>query len=239
MSIGSNKSSGKTSSTASGLSETFGTAVQADQLPYLQSLWSQASSLGQNQTSPSIGYNAYNQANAANQQGMNALGGANMQGAFNTLNRLQNPGMDPMMNVYARQIGQNFNEQIMPGLRGEAALAGGLGSSRAGIAQGLAGARAGQQLQDFGAQLYGQNQDRAALAAQAAGGLGMQQAGGYMTGGQNAQAIGQFGMGVPWYNMQQFGGLLGSPVMQNLGGYSNQINTSSGKTSSGGFSFGI
>jgi hypothetical protein len=239
MSVGSNKSKGTTSSTASGMSETFGTAIAAEQLPYLQNLWSQAASLGGNAGSPQMGYNAYNQGMQANQAGMNALGGANMQGAFNTLGRMQNPGMDPMMDVYSRQIGRSFNEQIMPGLRGDAAMAGGLGSSRAGIAQGLAGARAGQQIQDFGAQLYGQNQDRAAMAAQAAGGLGMQQAGGYMTGGQNAASLGQFGMGIPWYNMQQYAGLLGSPVMQNLGGYSNQVNTASGKTSSGGFSFGI
>jgi hypothetical protein len=223
MSFGSSKSKSSSSQTSQALSETYGTTMAPEQVGYLQNLWG----AGQNQM-----YGGQGQAYGAYNQGMNALGGQNMQQAFGTLNRMQNPGVDPMMGVYANQIGQNFREQIMPGLRGDAALAGGLGGSRAGIAQGLAGARAGQQLQDFGAQLYGANQDRAAQAAQAAGQLGMQQAGGYGT-------LGQFGMSIPWYNLQQQAGLLGSPVMKNLGGYSNQLNTASSKGSGSGFNIGL
>jgi hypothetical protein len=178
---------------------------------------------------------------------MNAYGGPQMQGAFNTLNQMQNPGTDPMMGVYGRQIGQQFNEQIMPGLRGDAMVGGGYGGSRAGIAQGLAGARMGQQMQDFGAQLYGQNQDRRLNAANMAGNLSMQQGQGYGQGaalagqlGQQygafadqAQGLGQFGMGIPWYNLQQYAGLLGAPQMQDLGASGSSSGTSSGK--SGGF----
>lgn len=177
-----------------------------------------------------------------NQMGMNQLNSPYMTGAQDTLQRMQNPGLDPMMAVYGKQIGQQFNEQVMPGLRGEAMVAGGLGGSRAGIGQGLAGARMGQQLQDFGAQLYGQNQDRALNAANTAGALqgniaGMygqgsqnQQniAGMYGQGSQQAQALGQYGMGIPWYAQQQMAGLLGPATMQDLGSYA--AGTSTGKS---------
>jgi hypothetical protein len=224
MSFGTSKSKSSSSQISEANSQTYGTTIAPEQTGYLQNMWW----LGQDKllnSNNDQGMGAYN-------QGMNALGGQNMQQAFNTLGRMQNPGMDPMMGVYANQIGQNFREQIMPGLRGDAALAGGLGNSRAGIAQGLAGARAGQQLQDFGAQLYGANQDRAAQAAQAAGQLGMQQAGGY-------GSMGQFGMSIPWYNLQQQAGLLGSPVMKNLGGYSTQKNSATSSGSGSGFNIGL
>jgi hypothetical protein len=187
------------------------------------------------------------QAGQFNQNAMNAYGSPYMQGAQNTLNRMQNPGMDPMMGVYGRQVGQQFNEQIMPGLRGDAMVAGGYGGSRAGIAQGLAGARAGQQLQDFGAQLYGQNQDRALNAANMAGALQGNIAQGYGQGAAMAGQIGQgyggmgtqalqnaqFGMGIPWYNLQQFAGLLGGPVIEDIGGRgtTNSSGVSTGKAS--------
>ena len=156
---------------------------------------------------------------------MAQLGGQYMQGAQQTLANLQNPGMDPMLGVYARNIGQQFNEQIMPGMRGDAVLAGGLGNSRAQIGEALAGARAGQQIQDFGAQLYGQGQDRALNAANMAGGLAGNIAQGYGQFGDQFQNIGQgqlqnaqFGMGIPWYAAQQRAGLIGGPTMQDLGG---------------------
>ena len=129
--------------------------------------------------------NQFNQAAQGYGQGYAGLdqAGGNLQNAFNNigqgysglsdqaawLKQFQNPGMDPMADVYARNVAQNFNEQIMPGLRGGAALAGGMGSSRQGIAEGLAAGRSSQQLQDFGAQLYGQQMDRSLGAATALG----------------------------------------------------------------------
>jgi hypothetical protein len=95
----------------------------------------------------------------------------------------------------------------------------------------------GQQLQDFGAQLYGQNQDRALQAANTYGGLQGQMQGmranAAQAAGQLGQGIsgmyGQFGQGMqglaqqqaqqPWMNLQQYGALLGAPAMQSLGGY--------------------
>ena len=42
---------------------------------------------------------------------------------------------------------------------------------------------------------------------------------GYQAQGTSALAGGQFGMGIPWYNLQQYAGLLGGPVMEDIGGY--------------------
>lgn len=282
MSVGKSGSSGKSSTTST--SETFGTQLLPEQQGYLQNMWASGQGLANAGAGQNVGMQGYNTANQrmntgtfANQIGMNTWGGPQMQGAQNTLGgmqggynvdpsgtfgRMQNPGTDPMMGVYARQLGQNFNEQIMPGLRSQGVAAGGLGGSRQGIAEGLAAGRVGQQLQDFGAQLYGQNQDRALQAAQSYGGLqqGMQnsrmqaalgagglvgnQAQGYMQGAQNLGQFGQqymqnaaFGMGVPWYAQQQMQGLLGQPILENKGGYA----TSGGTTKSGssGWNFGI
>jgi hypothetical protein len=258
MGVGGN--SAKQSSDQSATNTGFGSAMNLGQENQFQNLWAQAGAVNDVGGQQQLGYNAYNQAQGLGQAGigqlgaagqynqasMNAYGGPQMRGAFNTLNQMQNPGTDPMMGVYGRQIGQQFNEQIMPGLRGDAMVGGTLGGSRAGIAQGLAGARMGQQLQDFGAQLYGQNQDRRLNAANMAGNLSMQQGQGYGQGaamagqlGQQygsfadqAQQLGQFGMGIPWHAQQQLAGLLGPAIMRDRGGYS--TGTSSGSGSGGG-----
>lgn len=266
---------GKSKGTKSKSSQTstqwdYGTQVDPTQMGYLSNLWGAAQNQANDPWTSVAGYYGYNQgrgmldqasgalgqAGQYNQQSMDQAGSPYMQSAQNTFQRLQNPGMDPMMDVYSRQIGQQFNEQIMPGLKGDAMVSGGLGGSRAGIAQGLAGARAGQQLQDFGAQLYGQNQDRALQAAQGGGqlqemianmyGQGAQTAGqigqAYQQSAQGAQALGQFGMGVPWYAQNQLAGLLGPAVVTDKGGYGLSTGTSKGSGGGGfnlnsGFSF--
>ena len=235
MGAGGNRSS--QSSSSSGANQSYGSAMNLGQETQYQNLWAQAGAMQNSGAQQGLGYQGYNQAQGALGQQGAALGGPQMQQAQGTLGRLQNPGMDPMMDVYSRQIGQNFNEQVMPGLRGDAMLAGGLGNSRAGIAQGLAGARAGQQIQDFGAQLYGQNQDRALQAANSAGALQGALSGAYGQMGQQALGNAQFGMGIPWYNLQQYAGLLGGPVMEDLGGMGST--GSSGSGSAGGAQFHI
>jgi hypothetical protein len=144
--------------------------------------------------------NQYGMANQGLLQGYGALNQA--QSGFNSF---MNPGVNPMSDVYARLAGQQFNEQIMPGLRGDAMVAGGLGNSRSGIAQGLAGARVGQQLQDWNAQLYGEDMNRKLQASQGLAGLGSQYGG---LAGQQAN-IGQ-GYGV-------LGGLAGQLAGQQAG----------------------
>jgi len=59
--------------------------------------------------------------------------------------------------------------------------------------------------------------------------------------GQNAQAMGgmsqdylqnaDFSRGMPFYNQSMFSGLLGAPIMQDLGGYSQSTGKSKGKSS--------
>jgi hypothetical protein len=245
------------------------------------------------------------------------------------------PGMfresavSPLADVYARQLGQNFNRNIAPTIRGEAQLAGGLGGSRQGIGMGLAAGEIGQQMADFNAQLYEGQANRALSANQtaqqayqeaqnrrlagyqtqmgAAQAQEQQRLGGYQTdvaanqayqdrmaqgyqsaaqnylGGQalglsaqeaaaqnwqqqqqqrlaaaqlsgntwqNAmstglglnQAVGAnaaFGMGIPWFSLQQQAGLLGKPFGIDLGGRSSATSSNTGQTQSGGDSKGF
>ena len=185
-------------------------------------------------------------------QGYNAMQGANpnfdqsgnyYNQAGSGFSQMANAtGVDPMADVYARQTGQSFREQIMPAIGGEAAQMGGMGSSRQGIAQGLAGARASQQIQDFNAQLYNEQQNRALAANQglagvgqglqglgtarvgqgtAMGNLGSQQASlaaGYQNNAQGMAGLADMGMNLPWYALSQYAGLLGSPTVRSLGG---------------------
>jgi hypothetical protein len=184
-------------------STTYGTGVWGAQSPYLQDLFSRAQGMSQGG-----GYMPnYGQAQGAldaSQQGLMQMAG--------------DQSMDPRMGAYANQLGRQFNQQILPGLRGNDQMAGGLGSSRAGIGQGLAAAQFGQQLQDFGAQLYGGQQDRRLQAQMGLQGLAGQQAS--LQGMQQA---------APWYAMNQYRSLLGAPVQNNLGGTSFGNTTSAGR----------
>jgi len=202
-------------------------------------MWLQGNGMMTYGAGQDVGQQGYSQGMDFLNQAMRQMGSPYMTQTQDTLGRMQNPGMDPMMDVYSRQIGRQFNEQVMPGLKADAMVAGGLGNSRSGIAQGLAGARAGQQLQDFGAQLYGQNQDRALQAANMQGALQGNLASMYGQGSQQAQALGQFGMGIPWYALQQQQGLLGQAIMRDRGGVG--IGNSSGNATawnqSGSFGF--
>lgn len=226
----------------------------------------------------------YGQANQGYQQGYNALGTAGnaLQGAYNGVGKgygaldeamagyrgfMTQDGINPMQDVYRRSISQAFNEDIMPELRGSAAVSGQLGSSRAGIGQGLAGARASQQLQDFSAQLYSEDMNRRLAATQGLsntglgyGSLGAQQGAignfmntnamgyGAMAEGQGniAQGMGNIGaqqgqlgtaygdLGgqygklsalnstIPWYALNQYAGILGSPTVLNQGSTSKE-----------------
>lgn len=135
------------------------------------------------------------------------------QGVYNTAlggyNQMMNPGVSPQLEAYQRQIGQNLNDNILPQIQGGAGMAGQMGGSRQGVAEGLALSRGNQQITDMGANLYNQDQNRMMQAMQMSPGLA------------------QFGMGIPWYAMQQYKGILGDPTV--LGG--------GGSTSGGGSDF--
>ena len=251
MSFGKTKSNTTSTGTSNAQSQNLGSNVWGPQQQYLTQGFQNANDIYAQQAGNQTGMQGYadngallGAANQAASLGYGQLGGQYMQGAQQTLANLQNPGLDPMLGVYARNIGQQFNEQIMPGLRGDAVLAGGLGNSRAQIGEALAGARAGQQIQDFGAQLYGQGQDRALNAANMAGGLAGNIAQGYGQFGDQFQNIGQgymqnaqFGMGIPWYAAQQRAGLIGGPTMQDLGGTSSSTGMAGSNSTSSGLNF--
>ena len=108
------------------------------------------------------------------------------------------------MGYYGQQVGQQFREQIMPQMQGQASLAGGLGSSRNQLAQGYAGAQANQQLQNMGNQLYSDNANRAQSAAAMMPGM--------------ANAFGQMG----WSPYAGMAGILGNLQQYNKGGFGTQ-----------------
>lgn len=226
MSIGggSDKSSGKSQS--SGSTWDYGTNVWGPQSPYLTNLFGQAqNTMAANPVSePAYQYMA---------KASDALGGVNqaVTGANEQLMKFMNPGQDPALAAYATNLGQQFNEQFMPGLKGDAALAGGLGGSRQQIGAALGAQRAMQTLGDFTAQTYAGQQERALQAA-----LGMGQNATTLQGGAETNlALADFARSMPWYSLGQYAGLLGSPIMQDLGAYS--TNQSSTKQSSSGFRF--
>jgi hypothetical protein len=244
-SLGGGKSKSKQSSSST--SYDYGNEVWGAQSPYLQDMYARAQQMSmqpaQGMGSLGMAGDMYGQSGNMYGQSMGYLGQAG--NAFgqsqDALNRMANPTeADPMQAVYARQLGQQFNEQIMPGLKGDAMVGGGMGGSRAGIAQGLAGARMGQQLQDFSAQLYGQQQERALRAGQALQGVGQgylqgmaglqENAAGYGSLGQAYQGLATQQQQMPWAQMQQYAGLLGPAVMRDLGGYS--TSRSKGKSNS-------
>lgn len=193
------------------------------------------------------------------------------------LAKFLNPTVDPAMKAYSKALGQEFKEQFLPGLRGDAAVAGGLGGSRQQIASALGSQRAQQSLSEFAANSYAGQQERALQAAQGIGALnqgytqnagGWQQnaaargdiAGGYLN---NANMLGTIGQGfsqqaagyqglsqnqqakydlarqMPWYNLNQYAGLLGMPVQNDMGGWTSSKSTSKGKSGSAGFNFGF
>lgn len=208
LSGGKQKSSGSQTST----SIDYGTDVWGPQSPYLQDLYARAQAGLGNMSGDQAAQAQYGAATGALDRSQAALGG------------FLNPAADPSLAAYAQNLGQQFNEQFLPGLRGDAALAGGLGGSRQQIGAALGGQRAMQTLGDFTAQVYSGQQDRALQAAQQ-----------MAANSQGYTALADFGRSMPWYSLSQYAGLLGAPVMRDLGGTS----TSSGKTKSSGWNASI
>lgn len=230
MSIGGGKQKQKQESSSSGESFSYGSDIWGGQSPFLENLYRDA------------------QSNMGNQWGIQAADryidrGTNaLDSAANTLNQSNqaltgflNPGQDPAAAAYARDLGQQFNEQFMPGLKGDAALAGGLGGSRQQIGAALGAQRGMQELSDFTANIYSDQQNRALAAAQGLSG----NAQGFESLGNSNMALGDFARSMPWYQLAQFSGLLGSPTSVDLGGYSTQKSQGEGSGSGFNFNFGL
>lgn len=232
MSIGGGSNKQKSSSSSS--STDYGSDVWGAQSPYLQDIYSQA------QSANTLGYNDVWNSGLhfinAGQQADQASGALDRSNAAlgtqsDALKQFLNPGEDPAAAAYARNMGQQFNEQFLPGLEGDAAVAGGLGGSRQQIGAALGSQRAMQSIGDFTANIYSGQQDRALQAAMGYGDIasGYQtNAGGRMALGEQRLGLSDFARGMPWYNLNQYAGLLGSPVMKDLGGTSTGTGSGSG-----------
>lgn len=228
---------GKTKSESSNVD--YGSNVWGPQQGYLTDLWSRAQGMsGQPVQGQQMLDQAGNLLGAG--AGMTGAGAQNLNTAQTLLNQMaQQGGSNPALDAYGRQVGQAFNEQIMPQLRGQAASAGQLGSSRAQLGQAAAAGMAQRNIQDFAAEQYQADQARQLQAAQSLqqGGMALGQMGqglGSLAGqyGQLAGAQAQ----LPWTNLQAYSGLLGSPVMQQLGGYGTGKSSGWNFNTSGSFS---
>lgn len=172
--------------------------------------------MGANDPSQFAGYGAINQLLAAGNAG-------------------NNPFFQDTLQASLRPVTQAFNEQILPGIRSNAAAMGQVGSSRQGIAEGLAGARANQQMADIAAQMGNQAYGQGLQAVQAGGALGADfqrlaqqnllgggQLGAQITGQQlqglgQAGALGQQLQGQALGNIATGGGLMSNIYGQGLG----------------------
>jgi len=208
-------------------SKDYGSNVWGTQSPYLADLYARSKgAMGQfNQAGLDQGLQQgqgyLNQAGGAldaSQQGFAAMAG--------------DQSVDPMLGAYGNAMQRNWSQNIMPGIQGQAAMAGGLGNSRYGIAAGQAGNQQQQQFQDFAAQLYGGQQDRRLQAMQ-----GMQvNAAGYGALGEAQGGYAGMTASSPFFGASQYAGLLGAPVIRDLGGMStsrsknNSFNISGGLT---------
>lgn len=111
-----------------------------------------------------------------------SMGGANPMGALGQMlsGQVNTAALDPVMATASRRLGEQFNEQVMPGIRGGAQAAGQYGSSRQGIAEGLAARGLGYAMGDMSANMYNnafnQAQQNMAGAANNLAGLGFNNA---------------------------------------------------------------
>lgn len=181
----------------SGITKTlFGGSEQSSQTPADQ-VWG-----------PQVEYfrDLYSRASDLSQQPQNQQALSVYQGMAEGnpwLQSFRTPQISPEYQNYSRQLQQDFNTNILPAIQGQAAIAGGLGGSRQQIAEGMAADTAANMLSNFAAQTYGAQQDRSLQAAM--GNLDSQF--------QGAQMLQQS----PWFNLQQFKGILGNPLVIDQG----------------------
>jgi len=223
----------------SGSSSSDAASVWSGQQPYLTDLYQRAQDASYGGTGqqyaqqfqqPALG--AFNQQAAGGQQyDTTALQQMTQPGAYDQYQNQQDQNLQGAIGAGMRQINQNFQENIMPGINTGAALSGTSGGSRQGIAQGIAARGANQTAADFTqkmqSQAFNQNQQRN-LQAQQAG--AQQQLGAYQGLGQQGAmanqaqqaAMGQapqlsnLGFGSQYGDLQNLSGLIGGPTV--LGG---------------------
>ena len=191
-------SKSRTTSSSQSSSRSF---VDPQQQPFLQNLRSQATSLQQSQAPQraQAGFDLGGDLLQAGGQGLSNIGniqgqlGGNLQGfgatgdasqALRAQAFGQNPELQNQINLLGQDIGQTFNQQILPGIQSEAIGAGQLGGGREGVAQGLGIQSALGEFQRGASTLRSDDINRQLAAAGQLGQLGL---------GQQAQTAGQLG----------------------------------------------
>jgi hypothetical protein len=169
-----------------------------------------------------------------NMQGVaqNVLKGAMGGGALGQYAQPNNQLAAQQLQDYSSQVGQNFNREILPGIRGQAGRTGNMGGSRAALAQGVAAGDAASAIAQQGRGLYA---DQYGIGAQAAAHL--------------PQAISQmYNLGMApysaaWAPLSSAAGIFGGPTVLSTGqtqafGEDWNRGTQKGTKPSWGFSLG-
>ena len=185
-------------------------SVWGAQAPYLQSLYGQATDLWSKQAGQ-VGPAAQSMAGGI-MGGLGGYGSPMSNPAFQNLQQRAQGG-SPFLNQQIQglgsDIGQFFQQQIMPGIASQAGQAGQFGGSRQGIASGMAGQDALRQFSQGATNLR-----------QADYGQGLQAAG--MLGGLSNDYLGQMGniynlgmspFSAQWMPLQNMANIIGNPTV--------------------------
>ena len=120
--------------------------------------------------------------------------------------------------VLGNQLGQFYNEQLLPGIQGNAIQAGQLGSGRQGVAQGIAGRGMGQAFGEGIVGILQQDLYRRQQAAQAGGAQQIAGAAGGLQGLMQPFQAAYSPFQAQWSPLQGMAGLLGSQQSALQGG---------------------
>lgn len=165
---GFSKGRSRSSSTQASADRSF---IDPTQAMHLGNLWGRASHTALNPQANAFGAGLFG-------QGQQLIGGALGGGPFGSplaqFAQAGNPFAQGQIDQLGQGLGRLFQQQIMPGLGGAFAGAGGLGGSRHALAAGQAAEGIGQQFQSGALDILGNSANIAAQAAQ--GGLGAQMA---------------------------------------------------------------
>lgn len=113
-------------------------------------------------TAPTADFYKQNMASPVSAQGVSVPGALSSMGAVDPTHsisqmltgQVNTSALDPVMNNAMRRLGENFNEQVMPGINQGAIAAGQYGGSRQGVAQGLAAKGLGYSMSDMASNMY-------------------------------------------------------------------------------------
>jgi hypothetical protein len=199
--------------------------VWGAQAPFLTNLYGQAQGLA-GQQAGTIGQDA-----AGLSQGL--LGGlgpyanAATNPAFqNLLQRAQggSPYLGQQIQGLGADIGQFFNQQILPGIQSQYGMGGTLGGSRQSIAQGMASQDALRQFSQGATNLRQADYGQGLQAAGMLGNLGQQQIGNL----ENMYNLGMSPYQARWAPWQSLSGIIGGPTVLGQGGSSRSANFNMG-----------